>query len=71
MLSQYVIILGQEYWKTAKITPPIIIKLLLGHLSILIIEKELLGNCWRCSSSKICVEFPKEICIGFEVCMMK
>ena len=44
MLSQYVVILGQEYWKTAKITPPIIIKLLLGHLSILIIEKELLGN---------------------------
>ena len=44
MLSQYVVILGQEYWKTAKITPPIIIKLLLGHLSVLIIEKELLGT---------------------------
>ena len=27
---QYVVILGQEYWKTAKITPPINLKLLLS-----------------------------------------
>ena len=39
MLSQYVIVLGQEYWETAKATPSIILKLLLRHLPIPVSEK--------------------------------
>jgi len=52
MLSQYVIVLGQEYWETAKATPSIILKLLLRHLPIPVIEKGLLENCWRCCKYK-------------------
>jgi hypothetical protein len=39
MLSQNVVVLGQEYWETVKATPPIILKLLLRHLSIPVIVK--------------------------------
>jgi hypothetical protein len=39
------IVLGLEcdYWETAKATPPITMKEILGH------HRWLLGNCWRCS----------------------
>ena len=39
MLSQYVVLLGQKYWETAKTTSSIILKLLLRHLPIPIIGK--------------------------------
>ena len=46
---QYVVVYEQEYWKTAKITPPIIHNCyILRHLLILVIGKELLENCLRC-----------------------
>ena len=41
---QYVDVYEQEYWKTAKITPPIILKLLLRQLPIPITEIGLLGD---------------------------
>ena len=51
MLSQYVVVLGQKYWETAKSTFSIILKLLLRHLPIPIIGKGLLRNYWRCSNA--------------------
>jgi len=49
MLSQYVVVMGQEYWETVKATPPIILNLILEYFLIPIIGKELLGNDWTCS----------------------
>jgi len=49
MLSQYVVVMGQEYWETVKATPPIILNLILEYFLIPIIRKGLLGNDWTCS----------------------
>ena len=57
--------LRECYWETAKATPPIILKLLWGHLPIPVIGKELLRDWWRCSngysspfSTKLSIMYP-------------